>query len=123
VDIDMGTSGHEVIATFELPGVQKQDVHIEVHNNVLTISGEKSKHKEKIGSLYSIHERNYGKFIRSFELPQNTKVRTFLIIERTVLIDRSVQLEDIKASMQDGVLRLVFPNHEHDLPVAKVTVS
>jgi HSP20 family protein len=123
VDIDMGTSGHEVIATFELPGVQKQDVHIEVHNSVLTISGEKSKHKEKIGNLYSVHERNYGKFIRSLQLPQNTKVRTFLYIERLVLIDHSEQLEDIKASMEDGVLTLVFPNNEHDLPVAKVSVS
>jgi HSP20 family protein len=123
VDLDMGTNGCEVIATFELPGVKKDDIKIEVHKGVLTISGEKKKHKEKLGNSFSIHERHYGKFVRSLDLPERSKVRTLCLKEEQCVLIYLKKLENIVASMEDGVLMLEFPNHEHDIAVGNVPIS
>jgi HSP20 family protein len=105
VDLDTIDNGKTAIATFELPGVQKSDVKIEVHDCVLTISGEKKMPSPRVKNLHSIHERHYGKFIRSLHLP------------------KGVKLEEIQATMENGVLILTFPNHEHGLDVGQVSVS
>ena len=60
--------------TFELPGLNKQDVNIDVHNNVLTVSGESTISSERDEKGYSVRERRYGKFSRSLPLPQGIKV-------------------------------------------------
>jgi len=63
-----------VSATFELPGLKKEDVSIDVANNRLTISGESKisdKHKE---AGYVVKERRYGKFSRTLNLPPGVKV-------------------------------------------------
>jgi HSP20 family protein len=121
----MGANGCEVIATFELPGVKKEDIKIEVHKGVLTISGEKKKRKEKLGNSFSIHERHYGNFVRSLDLPERSKVCTLHLNEqgRFSWVDLLEKLENIVASMEDGVLTLEFPNHEHGIAVGNVPIS
>ena len=79
VDLDTIDNGKTAIATFELPGVQKSDVKIEVHDCVLTISGEKKMPSPRVKNLHSIHERHYGKFIRSLHLPKGVKVSSALL--------------------------------------------
>ena len=75
----------------DLPGMIKKDVDIEISDDVITIKGErKNQYSDK--SNYS--EFSYGKFSRSFNLPDDVKQ------------------EAIKASMKDGVLALEIPRAE-----------
>ena len=63
-----------VTATFELPGLTKENVQIDVKDNVLTVSGESTISSERDEKGYSVRERRYGKFSRSLPLPQGIKV-------------------------------------------------
>lgn len=70
---------NNVNVTFELPGLQKEDVSIDVRNNVLTVSGEDKRSSERSEGGYVIRERRYGKFSRSLSLPEGLKVGTSVI--------------------------------------------
>ncbi len=61
----------EFIATMDIPGVQKDDVKIEVEKNRLTVSGERKSRREAKGDEAKAHlsETYYGSFMRSFTLP------------------------------------------------------
>lgn len=75
----------------DLPGVKKDDIKVDVHKNLLTISGErKTKEEVKEEDYYKV-ETSFGKFSRSFTLPENADI------------------ENIEASSQDGVLEVVVP--------------
>ncbi len=77
----------------DLPGIKKEDikVNIDPENNTLTISGErKFKNEVKKDDYYTL-ESNYGKFLRTFTLPEN------------------VNVEQIDAKSEDGVLNLTLP--------------
>ena len=77
------------------PGLKKNDFHINVDGNMLTISAEKEETKEeKEEENYTRKEYNYSSFSRSFTLPQE------------------VNREKIEASYEDGVLKLVLPKKE-----------
>ena len=89
----------------ELPGMDKKDVNIEIDNDVLTISGERiNDNKDSDYSNYS--EMSYGKFTRSFNLPED------------------IQEDKIKASMKDGVLALQIPRIKPVKPeVKKISIK
>ena len=82
----------------ELPGMSKKDINIELENNVLTLSGER-KWNETDDNNYS--EFSYGKFLRSFDLPEDVKEN------------------NIKASMKDGILAIQVPRLEKVKPEVK----
>ena len=63
-----------VTATFELPGLAKENVNIDLTDNVLTISGESTISSERDEKGYAVRERRYGKFSRSLPVPQGIKV-------------------------------------------------
>jgi HSP20 family protein len=75
----------------DLPGVKKDDINVDVKDNVVTISGERKTKKEVKEEDYYKVESAYGKFERSFTLPEN------------------VDVENIHAESQDGVLEVVIP--------------
>ena len=75
----------------DLPGVKKEDINVDVSNGILTITGERSHRKEVKEKDYYKCESNYGKFQRSFTLPD------------------SVDSENISASTDNGVLEVVVP--------------
>jgi len=78
----------------DLPGVKKEDITVNVEDNILTISGErKFKNEVKEEDYYKI-ESSYGSFSRSFTLPEK------------------VDIENIHANTQDGVLEVVIPKLE-----------
>jgi len=82
----------------ELPGLKKENVKIELENNVLTISGEKSvKHEEKESKIH-LCERVYGSFMRSFQ------------------VTSKIDADNINAVFTDGVLNLVLPKVEEEKP-------
>ena len=78
----------------DLPGVKKEDVDVSVDKNVLTISGKREVSNEIKEDDYYRVESAYGKFSRSFTLPEN------------------VDVEKIKASNENGVLEIVIPKQE-----------
>ncbi|MBL8681707.1 MAG: Hsp20/alpha crystallin family protein [Myxococcales bacterium] len=77
--------------TAEVPGMKPEDVHVDVENRVLTISGERKLEKAEQKDGYHRIERSYGKFTRSFTLPD------------------TVDGEKIAASIKDGVLTVLLP--------------
>ncbi len=82
----------------ELPGVDRNDIDIQVENNVLTLKGERKRDREvKSDNVYRT-ERFYGSFTRSFTLPV------------------SVDSTRIKAEYREGVLHLTLPKAEEAKP-------
>jgi len=80
----------------DLPGIKKEDIEITTEDNVLTISGErKLKEEVKEDDYYKVESR-YGKFTRSFTLPEK------------------VDVENIHAESNDGVLEVVIPKLEEE---------
>jgi HSP20 family protein len=84
--------------TIELPGVAKDDVHVEVEEGILTVRGEKKSEKEEKRGKQRWTERSYGSFCRSFSLPANADP------------------DHIEASYKDGVLTLVLAKTEPAKP-------
>jgi HSP20 family protein len=87
--------------TADVPGIDKKDISVQVEDNVLTIKGEKKEEKaEKDKNRYYHYERSYGKFSRSFRLPEN------------------VDSEHISAKYSNGVLELMLNKTEVSKPKA-----
>lgn len=74
MDIHYDTDANNVNVAFDLPGLKKEDVSIDVHNNILTVSGETGTSSERSEGGYVVRERRHGKFTRSLQLPQGLKV-------------------------------------------------
>lgn len=74
MDIHDDAKTNTVTATFELPGLKKEDVSIDVHDNILTVSGESKVDEKRDENGWAVRERRYGKFSRSVPLPQGIKV-------------------------------------------------
>ena len=68
-----------VTATFELPGLTKENVQIDVKDGVLSVSGESTMSSERDEKGYSVRERRFGKFSRALPLPQGIKVCALFI--------------------------------------------
>ena len=97
------TDDHFVLKA-DLPGLGPDDVNIEVEDNVLTISGErKVEHETEREGFYRV-ERASGSFRRSLTLPEG------------------VNLEDIAANFDNGVLEIRIPKPEERKP-RKVSIS
>jgi len=75
MDLHENPAANSVTATFELPGFNKEDVQIDVHNGKLTVAAENKISSEHEQSGYAVRERQYGKFLRTLQLPQAVKVR------------------------------------------------
>ena len=67
--VDISEDDKEYLIKAELPEVKKEDVKLAVHDNVLTITGERKYEKEETNKKYHRVERVYGSFTRSFMLP------------------------------------------------------
>ena len=77
--------GNLVTATFELPGLSKDNVKIDVQGGNLTISGSVSDSSEREEHPYVIRERRSGKFSRTIKLPEGTDVS--LLFHHAVRLD------------------------------------
>ena len=74
VDVHEDKEKNVVTATFELPGVGKEHVSIDVHNNVLTVSGETKSETAQDEGGFVLRERRFGRFSRSLPVPPGIKV-------------------------------------------------
>ena len=89
--VDIFETDGIIILSAELPGVNIEDVDVEVNKNVLTLRGERKFKKNLTEEQYLRMERFYGTFQRVFNLP--------------VAVDK----ESVKANFKDGVLRVTLP--------------
>ena len=64
-------------ATFELPGMSKENVTIEVHSHSLTASGESKFESDRNENGYLLRERRFGHFSRSVPVPEGVEVCGF----------------------------------------------
>ncbi len=96
--VDIREADDKYLIEAELPGIKKEDVHIEVKDGVLTIRGERKHEEEKKEENYTRIERAYGQFQRSFTLPVN------------------VEEDKIDASYNDGILTVELPKGEKAKP-------
>ena len=77
MDLHENADSNTVTATFELPGLSKENIQIDVHNDRINISGETQISSEHEESGYAVRERRYGKFARTLQLPRGVTVRKF----------------------------------------------
>ncbi|KAI0347109.1 HSP20-like chaperone [Trametopsis cervina] len=105
IDVHEDAANNTITATFELPGLKKEDLNIDVHNNVLTVSGESKVSSDRDENGWAVRERRYGRFERSIPLPQGVKS------------------EDIKAGLENGVLTVSFPQTTPEQAPKKITIS
>jgi len=77
MDLHENPETNLVTATFEFPGVAKENIQINVHNGKLTVSAETKESEEHSENGYAVRERRYGKYSRTLHLPQGVKVCTF----------------------------------------------
>ena len=89
----------------DLPGVKKEDINVEVKDNVLTISGERKFKKEEKDKGYIRTESFFGRFERRFTLPSDADA------------------EKIEAKVEDGVLHLTIPKVEEKEGTKKIEVK
>jgi HSP20 family protein len=82
----------------DLPGIKKEDVKINYTNGQLSISGERKMESEEKNTKYHRAERSYGKYYRSFTLPQKIKEN------------------EIDAEFKDGQLKISIPKSEEAKP-------
>src|SRR2546428_9140254 len=66
---DIYEDGENIVVKAELPGVDQNDIDVQVENSVLTLRGERRREKEVKGENIFRAERSYGSFSRSFTLP------------------------------------------------------
>jgi HSP20 family protein len=94
-ETDVVETEREIRVITEMPGLKRENIEVDVENNVLTIRGEKREERtESEEGKYHLAERRYGTFTRSFVLP------------------RDVDSENIQASFEDGVLTVRIPKSE-----------
>ncbi len=92
---DINETKEHYLISFDMPGVKKEDIKIEVQGNTLQISGERKREMKESNAEETLrHERVYGKFERTFELP------------------KTINAEKIEALYDNGVLNVALPKAE-----------
>ncbi len=96
--VDIEETDDAYLIKAELPGMKKDDVSVEIRNNVLSISGERKETREEKSKNVHRRESFTGSFCRNFSLPDQ------------------VAVEKVEAEFKDGVLRLTIPKSEEKKP-------
>jgi HSP20 family protein len=97
--VDVFEDQDKLVVKAELPGIDKDDIRVDVQNGMLMITAERrSENEEKDGRTFYRREMSYGKFVRSFSLPQD------------------VAADSVKAEHTNGVLTVEVPKPEARKP-------
>ena len=88
--VDVRDEGDKYLLEAELPGMKREDVHVDVEDGVLTISAQTKSETKESKEGYIMNERRSGTFTRSFTL-------------------ENIQEDAIRAEYVDGVLKLTMP--------------
>jgi len=97
-EIDVTEDENNIILEADVPGIDKENVELDLKDNVLTLKGTKEIKREKDGKKFYRYERSTGSFSRSFVLPDNIKK------------------EEIQAEFDKGVLKITVPKTQKEVP-------
>jgi len=95
---DVTEEDEQYMLSFEIPGISKDELKIEMTGNTVSISGETRFENKKIESGAWYSERRYGKFQRSFTFPAG------------------IDADKVEANYQDGILHLLVPKADSAKP-------
>ena len=97
-----------IIVEMAVPGMSKENFHIETHNDILTVKAETQNHQKKEASNYKLQEFDYQSFSRSFNLSHKV-----------------VDTTKIAAKYHDGILRLTLPKKEEakEKPARQIPIT
>jgi len=90
-EIEVYERDNQLIVSADLPGMKKDDIHLEINDDALIIQGERRHEFTDTQEGYHRSERSYGSFYRTIPLPEG------------------VDSEKMQASFQDGVLKVSMP--------------
>lgn len=96
--VDIYETEESTVIKADLPGITKENIKINVEDNILSLTGERTYEEEVEKENFYRRERAYGTFKREFTLPS------------------TVDHEKIKADFKDGVLKIEIPKPEEKKP-------
>lgn len=96
--LDVYEDKDNLVVHAELPGLKREEIDLSLHENTLTLSGERRNEKKYEGSQTSRSERFFGKFTRSLTLP------------------KPVNPAGVKAEYADGILTVTLPKQDEARP-------
>ena len=96
--VDIYETENELVLKADLPDVDQKEIDVRVENQTLTIAGERNFEKEDSAKGFHRIERNYGKFVRSFAVPN------------------AFDTDKIGASYKNGVLTVTLQKKETAKP-------
>ena len=91
--VDIAEDDKEYLVKAELPELKKEEAHVQVENGMLILSGERKFETKEKDKKYHRLERAYGRFARSFSLPDDAEAAK------------------IRAEFNEGVLRVHLPKN------------
>ena len=103
--VDIKEEENKLVVTTDLPGINKEDIEINLKENMLEISGKSGKEKETEEEGYIRRERSYTHFYRAVSLPT------------------SVKEEGSTAKIENGVLTITLPKMKLEEPVKKIQIE
>lgn len=92
--VDMFEDGDNLVIKAELPGMKKEDINVDLKDDVITISGEKKTEEKTERKDFHRVERSFGSFTRRLRLPVEIKA------------------DKVEASFKNGVLEIKMPKSE-----------
>lgn len=95
--INIFQDGENTVVTAELAGFKKDDIKIEVKENLLRLSGERDLDYPEGGSVHRLE-------------------RSRKVFDRTVKLPHKVELDQIKADFKNGILTITLPKAESEKP-------
>lgn len=93
-DVDLKETENEFVLSATVPGMEKDDIDIDVTSDRITICGERKTEEEKPEERYHLRQQSYGSFKVSYDLPAEVKA------------------DQAKANYKNGVLEVVLPKSE-----------
>jgi HSP20 family protein len=96
--VDIYETKDAIVVKAELPGIDQKDIEVQVHDNILTIRGERKFESDVKRENFHRIERAYGTFQRSFSIPN------------------TIRQDQVKARFHNGVLEITLPKMEEAKP-------
>src|ERR1051326_1954738 len=93
--IEIADTDDSIMVKAQVPGVSKENLHLDIMDDCLTLKGEIKEEEKTEGQRFHRREFRYGSFARTIPLPT------------------SVKADQAKAQLKDGVLTVTIPKGEH----------
>ena len=95
--VNLYRNGEDTILTAELPGLKKEDIKIEIKEDLIRIEAERSGKYDENASIHRLERKNYH-------------------FDRTIRLPHRVEADKIRAVYSNGIMKIVLPKAEADKP-------